>query len=392
MPHFGEYRPPLDIGGLGAYTYKISTDGTLVWVSDDLGNRVYDPIAAPHTPAFQWAVDNLNKRGRIYVEEGAYDFQDIGLEIPYDAFISIIGGCPSRLGYSIFGTDITCRTENWLIKSKGYTAGDENGFWHLENLNFYMTHYEGKGNGIHPYMVNELDWHRVNVSQEKTDKPAGYKGIWLESTAAEHANLTHCQTRLFDTGWVLDAAHLNMQSCVATSCNIGFGYTTGGRAQNSMLDNCQAHDCVDRGFQFRANRITLVNPQVEILTSATGIAFDLIGVYAYAIIHPHVTNLAGGAIPLQVGSPSILTLIEPRVTATFDGYRTENWGTQDITGAVNAVNVTHNLVATPDNVRVTELQDSGHVWVTAKGAATFTINFSVQPGGATWYFDWKAHV
>ncbi|MDP2107289.1 MAG: hypothetical protein Q8J76_14930, partial [Desulfobulbaceae bacterium] len=71
-----------------------------------------------------------------------------------------------------------------------------------------------------------------------------------------------------------------------------------------------------------------------------------------------------------------------------------NRNTVSITGAVNSVTVTHGLtdVLAPTIVTITPLQDSGDVWVTNKTTAQFTINFDVQPGAATWYFDWYAEV
>lgn len=72
------------------------------------------------------------------------------------------------------------------------------------------------------------------------------------------------------------------------------------------------------------------------------------------------------------------------------GFVTENKGTANITGAVNLVTVAHGLAGTPDHVFVTPRQDSGDVWADTLGAANFNINFDVQPGAATWYFDWEA--
>ena len=72
---------------------------------------------------------------------------------------------------------------------------------------------------------------------------------------------------------------------------------------------------------------------------------------------------------------------------------TERKGTASITGAVNSVDVTHNLPSTPARVFVTARQTGqGDYAVTARGATTFTITFATQPGASTWYFDWKAEV
>ena len=73
-----------------------------------------------------------------------------------------------------------------------------------------------------------------------------------------------------------------------------------------------------------------------------------------------------------------------------DLERSENKGLADITGAVNLVTVAHGLLATPQYLRVTPRQDSGDFWIDTIGAVNFNVNFDVQPGGATWYFDWKA--
>jgi hypothetical protein len=75
------------------------------------------------------------------------------------------------------------------------------------------------------------------------------------------------------------------------------------------------------------------------------------------------------------------------------GYVTENSGTASITGAVNTVDVTHGLAATPTRVFVQAQQTGqGDYAVTAKGATTFTITFATQPGASTWNFDWRAQV
>ena len=81
------------------------------------------------------------------------------------------------------------------------------------------------------------------------------------------------------------------------------------------------------------------------------------------------------------------------IVRSNQGHATENSGQASITGAVNSVNVTHNLASTPTRVLVTAIQTGqGDFAVTAKGAATFTITFVTQPGASTWYFDWRAVV
>ena len=78
---------------------------------------------------------------------------------------------------------------------------------------------------------------------------------------------------------------------------------------------------------------------------------------------------------------------------TFRRGYSENSETASITGAVNIKVVTHNLASTPLVVNVTPLQAGfGECWVSNKNGTTFTINFTNQPGGATWYFDWEARI
>lgn len=114
--------------------------------------------------------------------------------------------------------------------------------------------------------------------------------------------------------------------------------------------------------------------------------------------HTGASEYWKGDIMLAAQLPRLLDDVEVgKLSATLlklgGGGKTENSGTATITGAVNTVNVTHGLAATPTRVFVTALQTGqGDYAVTTKGATTFTITFVTQPGASTWTFDWRAQV
>ncbi len=91
---------------------------------------------------------------------------------------------------------------------------------------------------------------------------------------------------------------------------------------------------------------------------------------------------------------SIVTKVDQaywKVQTIYDGYAASNNGRLSVTGAVDYVTVTHGL-DWPTVILVTSEQNgTGAVWVSDRGATTFRINFAVQPGGSTWYFDWYAY-
>jgi len=73
-------------------------------------------------------------------------------------------------------------------------------------------------------------------------------------------------------------------------------------------------------------------------------------------------------------------------------YKNPNYGVVSITGAVNSVTVVHNTILTPTIISISPRQSGfNETWVSARNATTFTISFTNQPGGNTWYFDWEAY-
>ena len=91
-----------------------------------------------------------------------------------------------------------------------------------------------------------------------------------------------------------------------------------------------------------------------------------------------------------LGTTSEVTWHETGASTT---QYSEHGGTVSITGAVNLVTVTHELIVTPDHaVAIPQQTGFGDCWVDTFAATTFNINFTNQPGGATWYFDWRAWI
>lgn len=102
----------------------------------------------------------------------------------------------------------------------------------------------------------------------------------------------------------------------------------------------------------------------------------------------------GGDYSVHVASP--VTKVDYRTngflgTLVLSGL-SHNSGVAPVTGAVTTVVVTHGLWTTPVVIEVSpeELPGAGAWAVTARGATTFTITFTNQPGASTWHFDWTA--
>jgi len=74
------------------------------------------------------------------------------------------------------------------------------------------------------------------------------------------------------------------------------------------------------------------------------------------------------------------------------GYATANSGTATVLNGQTTIVVAHGLVTAPTRVFVTATlwSNAAKAWVTAIGAATFTINVDADPGAGTAIFDWKA--
>jgi hypothetical protein len=123
----------------------------------------------------------------------------------------------------------------------------------------------------------------------------------------------------------------------------------------------------------------------------------------FAEVDADGTNYIRSAVILGATATTVLdnggglVFMTPVVTdlATSLG---ENRGTATIANGNTSIAVTHNLFGTPDasDIVLTPLENPtnppGHIWVSAVGATTFTINCAADPGASGLDIAWKARM
>ena len=410
MPHFGEYI------GIGARETHIPPS-YLIFIEDATikarngATGIIDFEDADAALVMQAAMDAIPVGGRVYIMDGYYHLSaGLSMNKPMRFGGSYAGNTVLDLDDGVAPPTLTLNISyGWawegcipviekicLLGNDQATAAVLEDAKHTNDL--YMENVLIGKHASHGIKLDRIhDFHGVHVIVESTEGV----GVWLQPDEVED--------------WAWDRDNITLIAPYIGDNTLGGLAFTGGTAGQS---DCQ----VLGGSIFKNGKYGVwyttrqmgavmgvnVFHNNEAAAGNSGIEVDsehvrLIGNHVWGDTHQHCIHLRntsdyvsvlGNVLGASIGS-KIQVDAGGNVNGVIKhnpGYVTENKGRQSITGAVNAVNVAHGLAGTPDLVLINPEQDSGNVWVTAKGAANFTINFDQQPGAATWYFQWYAEV
>lgn len=337
----------------------------------------------------QRAIDALSAGQSLFIKSATYNLGGTPLTFPFDKEIAIIGEMyesMSALGAAVKGCPFfTYGGTDYAFKSTGYVSGDDQGGLILKNLGFYLNHYQGNNKGIYLHMLSTVDIQAVHIKSEKI-RYAGSLGFKIESPTAEHSKISDLHVSCFDVGIHIKAPHIVGDNLSASFCNTGSDI----ESQNITLLHPHAAGCVNRGFVLRYAQITLVSPQVEGITSATGIGIEFTNpAYTYCVIDPYFTNMAGGS--KEFGGAGVGANCEVVGKRISDGYKFKNYGTATILDTQSSVQFAHGLISTPTVVVLgaTHAEVADAIWSADATNITITVPSAVT---ADRDISWKAEV
>ena len=228
------------------------------------------------------------------------------------------------------------------------------------------------------------------LSNSIVSPPPGSTGVFINATRIR-ANIESNIFRLFNTYGITSNGYLS--------------YTSAAIVGNNFMLESGTPTCIYGSFLYS----TIVdNIFYGIPTAPAGKAVDIFSTMVTPTQNVIATNVITGLAHTINGTSMTYSLICDNTIQNYVygvsvhsttivkdniGYVTENSGSQTITGAVNTVDVTHGLVASPTMVIVTGNNTLiGNSTVTAITSTTFTISFENQPDTRTWTFYWYAEV
>ncbi len=165
-------------------------------------------------------------------------------------------------------------------------------------------------------------------------------------------------------------------------------YTGDGVSRNEVSGNTITLTKKGRGITINGKYNTVVGNSIERGDADA----DAIGIME-AGVSDYNKILNNDVITIPDVDKRILRLGPNTVVHFNSGYKTEAWGLQMVTGSVNEVWVAHGLVRRPrvGFPQVTARQSGqGDYWVGFKNSTHFSIEFTNQPMGASWGFEWYA--
>lgn len=452
LQDFRQEGPPADIGTFQlpcsamvfryvfsgvTYTCAIRS-GVRGWVLIDYGTDARAVI--------QSAINALTS-GKIFISAGLYDIltylsvsnkTDLTFEGEGPATVLRIPDGQSARSY-IFGIGALRRVTfknmmlySTLVTSYGWDIFIDGGSAYLEDLRFEDLHFKGDG------------WGGASVAYFANLGPVYAKRIAFSRCRFEHSKLTNA---MIDGLLIRSVKDLIVETCIwyninnpivpdslsqkqgliykgnleivdqdtfhAEGCDIwdfdNIVYTGNMRdiqiasstfSLTGLMLEGHCHDAVIVGSKLTrgimlVDRVSGVPTRVliagndirglnEVGTVGVSLGNNLVDI---DIIANRISNF-----PTPVSLGAGITGLKIRVNS---GYVTENTGTATITAAATSIATAHGCNYTPTagdiDVKLTNLptNDIGDVWLSAIGAANFTINCRIVPGAATAIFAWS---
>ncbi len=357
-------------------SYIVYNDGNSYFAKNGASGQV-DFASTNASYVINNVIRSASNGQRILIKSGNYTL-DAPIAIPYATSINIEGeavGDPRAGAYPSNGTILIYSGPDYAIESTGWAGIGHQGHWMLENLYIACQHYNGQGNGIKIEGVSTGAFTNIIVANGALF--SGTVGFLLNSSNSEHFVLNEVEVSGFDKGFDISAPHLTFIACHTYACNYGY-YHEDYQGMDTTYINCQAESSTYRAWRIYHDHVTLINPDVEGITSSTGIGIEVLGGYDdRTIINPYFTDLTSGAVPFRL---------------TFGveviGPAYQNSGSVTNSTATAFV-FDHNLFATPTGVWASfnTTAITGWTWAANVTSVTITVTGASLPSSMTCYWN-----